>query len=208
MMIAVAVLALQVPAPAPAVPAAAQVTYLVEAARSSVVVHVGRSGVFSFAGHTHTVVAPAVQGRVVAVEGDLTRSVVRLAFEAARLTVLELGEPAGDAPKVREVMLGPKVLDATRFPTIAFESTAVAGTRSSPGAYQLTVSGTLALHGVTRPVTLPLAVEINAEGLKATGQMTLRQTDYGIEPVSVAGVVKVKNELVIEYTIVATPVRP
>jgi hypothetical protein len=38
--------------------------------------------------------------------------------------------------------------------------------------------------------------------------MTVRQTDYGIEPVSVAGVVKVKNELAIEYTIVATPAQP
>jgi len=187
---------------------AAEVTYAVDAARSSVVIHVGRSGVFSFAGHTHTVVAPALQGRVVAVEGDLSRSAVHLSFETARLTVLERGEPAGDAPKVQEAMLGPKVLDAGRFPAITFESTAVAGTRSRPGAYRLTVQGTLTLHGVTRPVTLPLAVEVGGDGLEATGRMTVRQTDYGIDPVSVAGVVKVKNEIAIEYTIVATPAHP
>ncbi len=205
MMNALALLALAVPGVAAP---AAQVTYAVDAARSSVVIHVGRSGVFSFAGHTHTVVAPALEGRVVAVEGDLSRSAVRLSFETARLTVLERGEPAGDAPKVQEAMLGPKVLDAGRFPGITFESTAVAGTRSGPGAYQLTVRGSLTLHGVTRPVTLPLAVEVGADGLKATGRMAVRQTDYGIDPVSVAGVVKVKNELAIEYTIVATPVKP
>ena len=61
---------------------------------------------------------------------------------------------------------------------------------------------------MTRPVTLPLAVEVGADGLEATGRMTIRQTDYGIDPVSVAGVVKVKNELAIEYTIVAPPARP
>ena len=187
---------------------AAEVTYDVDATRSSVVVHVGRSGLFSFAGHTHTVAAPALQGRVVAVEDDLARSAVRLSFEAVRLTVLERGEPAGDAPKVQEAMLGPKVLDAARFPAITFESSAVAGTRSGPGAYQLTVKGSLTLHGTTRTVTLPLAVEVGADGLQATGKMTVRQTDYGIDPVSVAGVVKVKNELAIEYTIVATPARP
>ena len=195
-------------APGVAAPAA-EVSYTVDAARSSVVIRVGRSGVFSFAGHTHTVVAPALQGRVVAVEGDLPRSAVRLAFETARLTVLERDEPAGDAPRVQEVMLGPKVLDAGRFPAVTFESTAVAGTRSSPGAYQLTVRGALTLHGVTRPVALPLVVEVGADGLlKATGRMTVRQTDYGIDPVSVAGVVKVKDELAIEYTIVAVPAQP
>jgi polyisoprenoid-binding protein YceI len=201
---AVAVLALALPGFA----APAEITYAVDAARSSVVIHVGRSGVFSFAGHTHTVVAPALQGRVVAVDDDLARSAVRLSFDAARLTVQERGEPEGDAPKVQAAMLGPKVLDAGRFPAINFESTAVSGTQSSPGAYQLTVRGSLTLHGMTRPVTLPLAVEVGADGLEATGRMTIRQTDYGIDPVSVAGVVKVKNELAIEYTIVATPARP
>lgn len=204
-MIAAAVLALAVPG---AVVPASEVTYAVDAARSSVVIHVGRAGVFSFAGHTHTVVAPAIQGRVVAVEGDLTKSAVTLTFDSARLKVLEEGEPPGDAAKVQEVMLGPKVLDVTRFPAITFESNAVAGTRTTPGAYQLTVRGALTLHGVTRQVTLPLAVEVAADGLKAGGRMNVRHTDYGMEPVSVAGVVKVKNELAIEFTIVAVPTRP
>ncbi len=205
MLIAITLLALA--GPAAAAPPA-DVTYTVDAGRSSVVIHVGKSGVFSFAGHSHTVVAPAVQGRVVAVEGDLSRSAVRLSFEAARLTVQERGEPAGDAPKVQEAMLGPKVLDAARFPAITFESTTVTGTRSSAGGYQLTVGGALTLHGVTRPVTLPLVVKVGADGLEATGRMTIRQTDYGIDPVSVGGVVKVKNELAIEYTVVARPSPP
>jgi polyisoprenoid-binding protein YceI len=187
---------------------AAEVAYEVDAARSSVVIHVGRSGVFSFAGHTHTVAAPGVRGRVVAVDGDLARSSVRLTFESGRLTVLERGEPAGDAPKVQAAMLGPKVLDAARYPEITFESTAVAGTQAAAGSFQLTVRGSLTLHGVTRAVALPLAVDLGAGELKATGRMTIRQTDYGIDPVSVAGVVKVKNELAVEYTIVATPARP
>lgn len=183
----------------------AEVAYAVDPARSSVIINVGRSGLFSFAGHTHTIAAPSLQGRVVAVDADLSRSAVRLTFDATRLTVVERGEPAGDAPRVQEAMLGPKVLDAARFPAITFESTAVVGTRSSAGAYRLTVRGSLTLHGVTRPVTLPLVVEVGADVLKATGRMVLRQTDYGIEPVSVAGVVKVKDELAIEYTIVAAP---
>jgi hypothetical protein len=39
--------------------------------------------------------------------------------------------------------------------------------------------------------------------LKASGRATLRHTDFGMTPVSVAGVVKVKNELTLEFDITA-----
>src|SRR5688500_10311113 len=109
MMMALAAL-LALTQPAVALPEGA-VGYAVDAARSSVTIHVGRSGLLGFAGHTHTVAAPELHGRIVAVEGDLPRSAVSLSFPAARLTVLEVGEPPGDAPRVQEAMLGPKVLD-------------------------------------------------------------------------------------------------
>ena len=37
----------------------------------------------------------------------------------------------------------------------------------------------------------------------ARGRTSLKQSDFGIKPISVAGVVKVKNELAIDYEIVA-----
>ena len=134
---------------------------------------------------------------------------MRLSFEAARLTVQERGEPAGDAPKVQEAMLGPKVLDAARFPAITFESTTVAGTPSAPGA--VPADGRWRVDAARRDArghAAPRRRGGRRRASKATGRMTVRQTDYGIDPVSVAGVVKVKNELAIEYTIVARPAEP
>src|SRR5215217_4925992 len=102
------------PTPTPAVAAilllagvpvdAAPRTYAVDAAASSVRVHVGKSGAFSFAGHKHEVVAPAVTGEIVADATDLAASRVTLTFQAGALKVLPEGEPAGDAPKVEEIM--------------------------------------------------------------------------------------------------------
>ena len=95
----------------------AEVAYDVDAARSSVVINVGRSGVFSFAGHTHTVAGP---GR--ARPGGRGGQAISLGAPCAcpskprGSTVQERGEPAGDAPKVQEAMLGPKVLDAAPLP--------------------------------------------------------------------------------------------
>src|SRR5947207_11305974 len=88
-----------------AVPAgAAPRTYVVDAGASAVRVHVGKSGAFSFAGHTHEVAAPAVSGEIAADAGDLSASRVSLTFEAGALKVLPEAEPAGDAPKVEEAM--------------------------------------------------------------------------------------------------------
>ena len=52
-------------------------------------------------------------------------------------------------PFAAQAMKSPKVLDARRFPTAAFRSTAVR--RSGDGAV---VDGNLTIRGVTRPVTL------------------------------------------------------
>lgn len=178
--------------------------YAVDATKSSLVIQVGKSGLMSFAGHRHAVKAIRVQGEVHTSPDDLALSHVNLTFETAGLQVDEAGEPKGDAAKVQEAMLGPQVLDAGRFPTVIFKSTAVAGKGSGAAAYDLQLTGDLSLHGMTRSVVLPVRVELSGDTLKASGQLVLRQTHYGISPVSVAGVVKVKDELTIEYAIVAT----
>lgn len=182
---------------------AAPRTYVVDAAASSVRVHVGKSGAFSFAGHKHEVVAPAVSGEIVADPADLGASQVTLTFQAGALKVLPEGEPAGDAPKVEEIMRGPKVLDAVRFPAVTFKSQRVTGREAGGGAYDLELTGELTLRGVARAFTLPVHVEVAGETLTASGKATLRHDQFGMEPVSAAGgSVKVKNEIPIEYRLV------
>jgi len=187
---------------------ASDTTYAVDAGRSSVVVHVGKEGVFSFAGHEHVVTASRLQGKILAAPDDLSRCQVRLVFETAALRVQEEGEPRGDAAKVQAAMLGPQVLDASRFPLVTFESRTVTGRKAAQGAHELTITGDLSLHGVTRSVALPLRVEVSGDALKASGRFLLRQTEYGIKPVTVAGVVKVKDELTIDFALVATKAIP
>jgi polyisoprenoid-binding protein YceI len=188
---------------APARGWAAETTYTVVPAERSVVIEVGKSGLFSFAGHAHEVVAPAFSGEIVADAQDLPRSRVTLVFEARALKVTGHGESADDLPKVQEAMLGPKVLDVARFPEIRFASKSVTGRVLGSGGYAVDVVGELTLHGVTRPLTVPLKIEVKGESLLAQGEATLRQKDFGMEPVSVAGVVNVKNELKLTFRIEA-----
>jgi polyisoprenoid-binding protein YceI len=186
--------------------AAAGDVYQVDPAASEFLIQVGKAGLFKFAGHTHEVSAPVAEGRIEADASDLSRSSVRLRFQAGALRVTGKGDPPEDVPKVQEAMVGPKVLDAGRFAEIVFTSRKVTGKAAGASAFDLQVEGDLALHGATRPLTLPVHVEKGADGaLTATGRTVIRQTDFGIKPVSVAGVVNVRNELEMTFRLVARP---
>jgi polyisoprenoid-binding protein YceI len=183
-------------------PAAGESLYNVDGQVSEVRVDVGRAGLFAFAGHAHEVLASVVAGHVAVDEADVTRSSVVLTFGMAGLKVTGRGEPEADVAAVQAKMAGPEVLDVTRFPTATFRSTAVEGRLVPDGSWNVRVTGDFTLKGVTRTQVLPLRVHL-AEGLlTATGQLVLKQRDFGLSPVSVAGVVKVKNELGIDYKIV------
>ena len=64
------------------------------------------------------------------------------------------------------------------------------------------VAGTL--HGRTRWLELPAAVQVDAAQVTASGTARLKQTDFGITPFSVgAGLLSVSDELEVRYQIVA-----
>jgi polyisoprenoid-binding protein YceI len=98
-------------------------------------------------------------------------------------------------------MQSAEVLDVARFPDILFRSTAVEG-REAGGVWKLRVTGELTLRDVARPLVLPLRVALRDDRLEASGRVVIRQREFGLQPISVAGVVKVKNELGIDYKIV------
>jgi polyisoprenoid-binding protein YceI len=185
-----------------AVFAAGPRTFTVEPDQSHALIEVGKSGAFSFAGHTHEVEAPLTSGVVHLDADDPSRDDVRLEFNAAAMRVTGKGESASDVPKVTATMLSDAVLDVTRYPAITFESTSVTG-KGSAAALDLSVTGRLSIHGKTQTVTTPVSVKLAGSQLTASGKFVVKQTDYGITPVSVGGVVKVRNELNITFTISA-----
>ena len=176
----------------------------VDPAKSHVRLELGRAGLMSFMGHEHHIEAPLAEGHVEVVEGDPARSSVRLRFEAARLFVIPGSEPADDIPKVEERMRGPEVLEVAKYPEIVFESASVKSTPQASG-FKLVVTGSLTLKGRSVPVELPLDVRRADGSLEAKGEVSLNLRDIGIEPPSVAGVVKVKDRFRLEFEIHAGP---
>src|SRR3954447_8729057 len=185
-------------APAQAAPR----VYTLDPAHSRLTIQVGKAGLFGFAGHEHQVVAGTFRGTATFDPERLAQSSVDLTFDAGALRVTGKGEPPQDVSQVQATMIGPTCLDAGRFPTIRFVSRSVAAAGAAgPSGGDLALRGDLTLHGVTRPLTIRVHLDVAGQTLEATGATTLKQTDFGITPISKAGVVKVKDELALSWSI-------
>jgi polyisoprenoid-binding protein YceI len=182
-------------------------TFTVDSESSHSLIEVGKGGAFSFvAGHVHEVEAPIANGIVHFDPADPSHADVHLEFDAAAMRVTGKGEPPDDVPKVQQVMLSEQVLDVRRYPKITLESTSVSaasGRATSATMFDLTITGKLSLHGATQPFKAPVSVRLDGATLTATGKFSIKQTDFGIKPISVAGVVNVKDALNLTFSIVA-----
>jgi polyisoprenoid-binding protein YceI len=187
----------------PGRPMATAASFQVDSTRSRAVIAVGKTGAFSFiAGHTHEVVATRLTG-IIRVDRDApTDSSVRLEIDTRALTVTGKGDPPEDVPKVQEAMQSAKVLDVARFPSIRFESTNVTVKSQTAATLDLTVGGRITLRDITRAVAVPVHVAFENGALTANGILSIKQSDYGIKPVSVAGAVAVKDALAISFTVI------
>lgn len=178
--------------------------FVVDPALSTVTVHVGRAGLLAFAGHDHEVAAPGVTGVILLQPGDLSGSRVTLEFDTTAMKVTGRGEPLEDVPEVQRTMLSDRVLDAQRYPAIRFESDRVSIQRRTSDGFRLRVEGRLTLHGTSGRLDVPVDVRVAGRRLTATGTATVRQTAFGIRPVTAgAGTVRVKDDLTIAFSVVA-----
>jgi len=100
---------------------------------------------------------------------------------------------AKDRAKVQETMQT-AVLESKKYPEIRFRSTTV----TPLGGQAWKVTGPLTLHGASKVVS----VEVRRDGETYAGSARLKQSDFGIQPVTIGGgVVKVKDELDISFKI-------
>jgi len=100
-------------------------------------------------------------------------------------------------------MVGPQVLNVEQYPTITFVITSIAINTNQETRLDGVVTGRLTLRDVTRSITVPITARLEGQTLIAAGRFALKQTDYGIKPVSVGGVVSVKDTVNISFDIVA-----
>jgi polyisoprenoid-binding protein YceI len=177
--------------------------YKINAGQSRFIVRAFVGGLLSaVAGHDHTIAIRDFYGTAQFTYGSVTPAALQFTVKADSLAVTDKVSES-DRNKIQTTMRN-EVLEVNNYPEIIFKSTNITATRVEEGKYQTKIAGELTLHGTTRAITLPALVTFDAASLHADGQFALRQSEYGIKPVSVAGgTIKVKDELKFSFNIVA-----
>ena len=190
----------------PASPAssAAAATYKIDAGQSRFMVRAFAGGFLSAFAHDHNIAIREFGGEAQFTYGTVEPASLQLKIKSASLAVTDKVS-ASDRQKIAETMRD-EVLEIGEYPDIIFNSTGIAATKTGEGQYQAKITGELTLHGVTRPVTISAQLEFGNASLRARGGFSLKQSNYDIKPVSVAGgTIKVKDELKFTFDIVAHP---
>ena len=133
--------------------------------KSSITIHVGKTGAFSGLGHEHEVRAPIQSGTA----DTGSHPTVEVHVDARALRVIDKSDSEKDRAEVQKTMLGPEVLDSERYQEIVFKS--VGAEPAGKGLW--TLRGNLTLRGQTRSVTVHVTLK---EG-RYTGNTIVKQTD-------------------------------
>jgi hypothetical protein len=162
----------------------------IDTQRSTIAIHVAKAGLLSAMAHDHTIDAPISSGSL----RESADPHIEFVVEAAKLTVR--ADPKVDAKTHAQIQtdMHEMTLESKKFPQIAFRSSRL----EKSGAGQWKVEGSLSLHGVTKPVSLL----VKQSGDRYTTHTVLKQTDFGIKPVSIGGgMIRVKDEVQIDFEI-------
>lgn len=108
-------------------------------------------------------------GTVTVTDGTVAGSAVDVVIDTTSLW--------SDTERLTGHLKSPDFFDVERFPTASFSSTSI--TPNDDGTY--TVTGNLELHGVTKQISFPAAIELTDEGFHAKAEFAIKRYDFGIE---------------------------
>ena len=174
-------------------------TYEIGPSQGTLLLHTGREGMAKKVGHDLVIQASQWSAKVNVDADNPAASTAIVTVDTHSLAVIS-GEGGAkalsdkDRKDIKE-NIDKKVLKTDKFPEITFQSTRV----DSKGADKATVHGDVTIMGTARPASM----DITLNGNKATGTMTLKQSDWGIKPFSaLMGTLKLAD--VLKVTVEAT----
>ncbi|HMF39950.1 MAG TPA: YceI family protein [Polyangia bacterium] len=186
-------------APTPGAPRAA---FQVDAKTSRLTVETETVGLASMFGHDHRFLARDFTGTIALAPESPETAELALTVRGDGLTLVE--DLSDDAHREIAAALRDVVLETGKYPEIAFRSRSVTARLNDDGSFDVKLAGDLTLHGVRRKIVVPARVTRTAQGLRATGGLELRQSDFKIKPYTFAkGTVRVKDTVAISFDLLA-----
>ena len=183
--------------------AEAAVHYLIDPKRSTFTIQAFSTGLLSAFGHNPRIAARDVQGEVefATTAGTIQDASLHLRIGADSLEVID--DISEKDRREIERQMKQDVLETEHYSEILYESSQVTA-NGTGDRFWVTLKGELTLHGETHVQPVSARVVLSGDSLRASGEFTVRQSDYGIAPVKVAGgAIKLKDEVKCTFDIVA-----
>lgn len=175
--------------------------YRLDANASKFMAHASRSGLLWFKGHGHHIAVREFTGEAALDPEALQNSSLTIIAKAASMEetsdVFTAAQKQIINKELRDIVLLPD-----QYPDITFRSTAVRGSATGPGQYDLKVTGNLTLLGVTRPVAIPTKLTVNGNQMRAQGEFSISRGDFKVKATSAFhGMVRVSDKITFEFDI-------
>lgn len=182
----------------------APVKFKIDAAASRFTVQAFATGLLSAFGHNPTIAIRDYDGEIQFNPDTIDNASVRVTVRTSAMEVVD--EMKNDDRKKLEQAMYDQVLEPNRFPTAVYESRQITVQKDSAEQWRLHVAGELSFHGATQSHSFDARVNYMGTTMRIAGEFPLRQSDYGIKPVSFAGgALKSKDELKFNFQMVARP---
>ncbi len=184
------------------VPEDATVRYNIETKGSTFTVRAFATGLLSSLGHSPTISIPAIEGQVSLNPNAIEQSSIHVIVQASSLTVTD-DISAKDREEINR-RIHDEVLESDSFPEIEYQSSRVSASKTAEGQYWAALTGELTMRGIKHTQPISARLSINGTTLRATGDFTIRQSNYEIRPVTaLGGAVRLKDELKFSFDITA-----
>ena len=135
-------------------------------------------------------------------KADIQFDPADLAHSHANVTI-DLGSETSAAPDNDDGLKGAEGFAISQFSSARFETTNFA----ARGGNNYLATGRLTLHGVSRAVALPFALEFSGDNAHMTGKVVVLRTDFGLGKGEWASPATIAHEVAITVDLTATKAR-
>jgi polyisoprenoid-binding protein YceI len=178
--------------------------YRLDPGRSQFTVQAFATGLLSFLGHSPTFAVRDFSGVVEFVDGVIGGMRLGITVNASSLELMD-NVSSSDRRDIEERMKR-EVLETSSNPEIKLLAATLSVENISAGAYRLRVDGSLALHGVSRPLQMDVELRIFSDGIRLRGAFPLRLSDYHIKPITaLGGAIKLQDEVKLAFDVAGFP---
>jgi polyisoprenoid-binding protein YceI len=133
-------------------------------------------------------------GTVSLVDGDPTKSTVRVDVEAASIRT--------DTEKLTGHLKSADFFEVDKYPAVRFTSTAIKPGGDKGATH--TVTGNLELHGVNKSIAFPATIRVTPGGVAVDAEFTINRKDFGLTyPGKVDDLIR--DEVVVKLSVHAAP---